>query len=142
MAEMWQLPLCDYLVVTQTGNEDGAGTDSDISLRLLDRYGNEVYFRHLGNGHRTFEKGHEDVFRLRDRPCVFEICRMVLSTDDYGFFSEWFVVSLKFSVAIREDNGLLGPIVQERRWEINEWLPKEDDKEELYTIRDDCDRTE
>jgi hypothetical protein len=133
--------LCEYTVVIETGKQDGAGTD-DISLRLANQNGDQVYFRHLSNDHRDFEKGHVDTFVQRGRPCIADICKMVLYTDDYGFFSDWFVVSLRVSVAVHEDNGLYGPVMQEKNWEINDWLPKEDTNEELYTIYDDCNVTD
>ncbi|CAM6087127.1 unnamed protein product [Calypogeia fissa] len=133
-----QIFKCEYTVVIQTGSQDGAGTHSNIRVLLSNNDGDQVYFKNLANGHRVFERGHKDTFVYQNQLCVYRLCQMVLYTDDYGPFSEWFVVSLNVTVAFFDPKTGPRKIMQEKGWTVNEWLPKEDGSEELCTIRDDC----
>ncbi|OAE22255.1 hypothetical protein AXG93_2117s1020 [Marchantia polymorpha subsp. ruderalis] len=122
---------CVYTITTETGKKWGAGTDATISLRLMNKKNDEVYFDNLDNGKNNFEKGHMDVFE-EFGPCVENICKMLLSTDNGGFFADWYVETVGFSVTTP-----LGGR-QEKLWELHQWLPKDDATASLFVMKDDC----
>ncbi|KAL3699606.1 hypothetical protein R1sor_017628 [Riccia sorocarpa] len=123
--------LCTYTITTETGRKFGAGTDSTISLSLYNQNEDRVYFPSLDNGNNNFEKGHIDTFEELG-PCVENICKLVLSTDNTGLFSDWFVENVNFSVST--------PISghQEKRWTLHQWLPANDASAALFIMKDDC----
>ncbi|KAG6547391.1 hypothetical protein Mapa_010839 [Marchantia paleacea] len=122
---------CVYTITTETGKKWAAGTDATISLRLMNKKNDEVYFSDLDNGKNNFEKGHMDVFQ-EFGPCVENICKMLLSTDNGGFFADWYVETLGFTVTTP-----LGGR-QEKLWELHQWLPKDDATASLFVMKDDC----
>ncbi|KAL2652234.1 hypothetical protein R1flu_020362 [Riccia fluitans] len=123
--------LCTYTITTETGKKFGAGTDSTISLSLYNSNEDRVYFPSLDNGNNNFEKGHIDTFSELG-PCVERICKMVLSTDNSGLFSDWFVEALNFSVTTPVSD------YQEKQWVLHQWLPSDDDSASLFITKDDC----
>ncbi|BBM97759.1 hypothetical protein MPTK1_1g08080 [Marchantia polymorpha subsp. ruderalis] len=123
--------LCIYTIVTETGKKTGAGTDSAISLRIMDKEGKEVYFPALDNGNNDFEKGSIDTFSLQGT-CLTRFCKLILYTDYTGFFPSWFVETVSISLVIRGNES-------QKTWQLHQWLPKEDDATSpRFLIKDDC----
>lgn len=107
--------------MTATGHDVGAATDSSISVRLENRDEEQVTFP-LQNGLNDFERGQVDTFVVSG-DCIPDICKVVLYTDDKGFFPRWFVETIKI-------NGKAFP--------IHSWLPRDDGLGNLFIVHNEC----
>ncbi|KAL3699605.1 hypothetical protein R1sor_017627 [Riccia sorocarpa] len=122
--------ICSYTVTTVTGKRAGSSTDSVISARLENSRGESVYFSELDNGKKRFQRGHSDKFVMMG-DCVTNLCKLTLYTDDSSDFGAWFVETVSYSVQTPS-----GP--EHKTWEVQEWLPRDDDSTELFLVVDDC----
>ncbi|KAL2652235.1 hypothetical protein R1flu_020363 [Riccia fluitans] len=122
--------VCTYTVSTVTGKRAGSETDSVISLRLENSRDQSVYFSELDNGKRHFQRGHTDKFIMLGN-CVSDLCKMTLYTDDSWDFGAWYVETV--SVSVETPSGS-----EHRTWEVQDWLPRDDDAAELFLVVDDC----
>ncbi|CAH2061414.1 unnamed protein product [Thlaspi arvense] len=130
---------CVYTIRVQTGKRDSAGTDSTISVSLLDKFGKQFEISDLekwggfvGPKHDYFEIGDLDVFS-GDGPCLpSPVCLLRLSSDGKGAAPGWYVdyvdVTVRFKSGGKTTNHLFN---------VYQWLADEPGYR-LHAVRDNC----
>ncbi|MBA0561083.1 hypothetical protein Golob_017936, partial [Gossypium lobatum] len=88
---------CVYSVYIRTGSIIKGGTDSIISLKLEDAYGESVEITNMETwgglmepGHDYFERGNLDIFSGRGRCLDAPVCSMNLTSDGSGTGHGWY----------------------------------------------------
>ncbi|KAB1210275.1 hypothetical protein CJ030_MR6G013330 [Morella rubra] len=130
---------CVYTVYIRTGSIMKGGTDSIISLRLYDLYGEYVEIRNLEAwggimelGHNYFERGNLDIFSGR-APCLTApVCAMNLSSDGSGPHHGWYCNYVEVT-----STGVHKQCAQQL-FTVEQWLALDTSPYELTAIRNDC----
>ncbi|OWM82206.1 hypothetical protein CDL15_Pgr001780 [Punica granatum] len=130
---------CVYTVYVRTGSIIKGGTDSIVSLRLYDAYGEGIGVRNLEAwgglmppGHNYFERGNLDIFSGRG-PCLpAPICAMNLTSDGSGPHHGWYcnyveVTSTRPHVPCSQ-----------QQFTVEQWLARDTSPYELTAIRNYC----
>lgn len=128
-----------YTVYIRTGSIMKGGTDSIISLRLYDLYGEYVEIRNLEAwggimelGHNYFERGNLDIFSGR-APCLTApVCAMNLSSDGSGPHHGWYCNYVEVT-----STGVHKQCAQQL-FTVEQWLALDTSPYELTAIRNDC----
>lgn len=130
---------CVYTVYIRTGSIIKGGTDSIISLRLYDSYGESVELANLEAwgglmppGHDYFERGNLDIFSGR-APCLYTpICAMNLTSDGSGPHHGWYCNYVEVTST--------GPHVacSQQQFTVEQWLARDAAPYELTAIRNYC----
>lgn len=82
--------LTEYAIVINTANSDGAGTNSDITMKIEGCSGAVESFN-LDNTLNNFEKGDTDVFWVLGNKDLKGIRKVTITSDGSGSGSEWIV---------------------------------------------------
>ncbi|KAF8012203.1 hypothetical protein BT93_I0362 [Corymbia citriodora subsp. variegata] len=130
---------CVYTVYVRTGSIIKGGTDSVVSLRLYDAYGEGIWITDLEAwgglmrpGHNYFERGNLDIFSGRG-PCLgAPICAMNLTTDGSGAHHGWYCNYVEVTTT-----GAHIPCSQ-KQFEVEQWLARDVSPFELTAIRNYC----
>ncbi|XP_044492833.1 PLAT domain-containing protein 3-like [Mangifera indica] len=130
---------CVYTVYIRTGSIFKGGTDSIISLRLYDLYGEMVEIKNLelwgglmGSGYNYFERGNVDIFSGRGQCLSRPVCAMNLTSDGSGPHHGWYVNYVEVTSA-----GLHTPCSQQH-FTLEQWLALDAAPFELTAIRNYC----
>lgn len=75
-------------VAVQTSDIRGAGTDSDVTIKLVGTKGDSGERPLVLPGRNLFERGQEDVFML-DCDDLGDVVKVVVKTDGRGLLSQW-----------------------------------------------------
>jgi len=91
---------CKYKVMVRTGNEENAGTDDNIYIRI----GDDAFWQSLDNPSvDDFERGNVDTFHI-DSDCVSSAeahkCRISITSSGYAdylycFTNDWLVTNIQ-----------------------------------------------
>ncbi|XVE83162.1 hypothetical protein DITRI_Ditri16bG0065500 [Diplodiscus trichospermus] len=130
---------CVYSVYIRTGSILKGGTDSIISLRLYDVYGEFVEIKNLEAwgglmepGHNYYERGNLDIFSGRG-PCLgAPICAMNLTSDGSGAHHGWYCNYVEVTMT-----GVHTPCSQ-HQFTVEQWLALDTSPYELTAIRNNC----
>ncbi|GLJ15077.1 hypothetical protein SUGI_0246460 [Cryptomeria japonica] len=134
---------CVYTVYVRTGSIWKGGTDSNISLALIDYLGEEIYTSNLeswgglmGPGYNYFERGNLDIFSGRG-PCLSApVCKMILSSDGTGPHHGWYCNYVEITST--------GPHIpcNQQLFTVEQWLATDVNPYELTAERDLCESSE
>uniref|UniRef100_A0A8W8HT92 Allene oxide synthase-lipoxygenase protein n=1 Tax=Magallana gigas TaxID=29159 RepID=A0A8W8HT92_MAGGI len=84
--------MTTYEIKIKTGDRLGSGTNANIEIVLFDGSGKHTKPAKLDNLFRDdFERGHLDVFTIKDETDIPEVTEIKLRRDTAGRFSDWFV---------------------------------------------------
>ena len=132
-------PDCVYTFYLRTGSIWKAGTDSIISARIYDKYGDYIGIKNLeawgglmGPDYNYFERSNLDIFSGR-APCLpSPICSLNLTSDGSGDHHGWYVNYVEVSTA--------GVHAQcsTQNFEIEQWLATDTSPYELTAVRNNC----
>ncbi|XP_010027844.2 PLAT domain-containing protein 3 [Eucalyptus grandis] len=130
---------CVYTVYVRTGSIIKGGTDSVVSLRLYDAYGEGIWITDLEAwgglmrpGHNYFERGNLDVFSGRG-PCLSApVCAMNLTSDGSGPHHGWYCNYVEVTTT-----GAHIPCSQ-KEFTVEQWLARDVTPYELTAIRNRC----
>ncbi|KAK9271678.1 hypothetical protein L1049_002041 [Liquidambar formosana] len=130
---------CVYTVYVRTGSVFKGGTDSIISLRLYDVFGEMVEMTNLEAwgglmepGHNYFERGNLDIFSGRG-PCLSApMCAMNLTSDGSGSHHGWYCNYVEVT-----STGAHTPCGQQL-FTVEEWLALDTAPYRLTAIRNSC----
>ena len=130
---------CVYSVYVRTGSILKAGTDSIISLKLYDVYGEFVEISNLEAwgglmepGHNYYERGNLDIFSGRG-PCLpAPVCAMNLTSDGSGAHHGWYCNYVEVTMT-----GVHTPCSQ-KQFTVEQWLALDTSPYELTAIRNYC----
>ncbi|KAH8507777.1 hypothetical protein Peur_049794 [Populus x canadensis] len=131
---------CVYTVYIRTGSIIKGGTDSIISVRLYDSYGQGLEVPDLERwgglmepGHNYFERGNLDIFSGR-APCLSSpVCALNLTSDGSGSGHGWYVNYVEVTTT-----GVHAACSQ-KQFTIEQWLALDTSPYELTAIRNYCD---
>lgn len=130
---------CVYTVYVRTGSIIKGGTDSTISLRLYDVYGEvvdvgdlEAWGGLMPAGHNYFERGNLDIFSGRGRCLAAPICAMNLTSDGSGPHHGWYCNYVEVTST--------GPHVpcSQQTFTVEQWLALNTAPYKLTAIRNYC----
>ncbi|KAF3579954.1 hypothetical protein DY000_02034078 [Brassica cretica] len=132
-------PDCVYTFYLRTGSIWKAGTESIISARIYDKYGDYIGIRNLeawgglmGPGYNYFERGNLDIFSGR-APCLpSPVCSLNLTSDGSGDHHGWYVNYVEVTTA-----GVHATCSQQS-FEIEQWLATDTSPYELTAVRNNC----
>ncbi|XP_010431950.1 PREDICTED: PLAT domain-containing protein 1-like [Camelina sativa] len=132
-------PDCVYTFYLRTGSIWKAGTDSIISARIYDKFGDYIGIKNLqawaglmGPDYNYFERGNLDIFSGR-APCLpSPICALNLTSDGSGDHHGWYVNYAEVTTA--------GVHAQcsTQTFEIEQWLATDTSPYELTAVRNNC----
>ncbi|XP_030535094.1 PLAT domain-containing protein 3-like [Rhodamnia argentea] len=130
---------CVYTVYVRTGSIIKGGTDSIVSLRLYDVYGEwvgitdlEAWGGLMEPGHNYYERGNLDVFSGRG-PCLSApICALNLTSDGSGPHHGWYCNYVEVTTT-----GVHTPCSQQQ-FTVEQWLASDAPPYELSAIRNYC----
>ncbi|XWS44907.1 hypothetical protein CRYUN_Cryun15aG0090200 [Craigia yunnanensis] len=130
---------CVYSVYIRTGSIFKGGTDSIISLRLYDVYGEFVEISNLEAwgglmepGHNYYERGNLDIFSGRG-PCLpAPVCALNLTSDGSGAHHGWYCNYVEVTMT-----GVHTPCSQ-KQFTLEQWLALDTSPYELTAIRNYC----
>lgn len=130
---------CVYTVYVRTGSIFKGGTDSIVSLRLYDVYGELVDVTNLEAwgglmpaGYDYFERGNLDIFSGRG-PCLSSpICAMNLTSDGSGPHHGWYCNYVEVTST--------GPHIpcSQLQFTVEQWLALDTAPYDLTAIRNYC----
>jgi len=130
---------CVYTVYIRTGSIWKAGTDSNISLALVDPHGGEVFIDNLeawgglmGPEYDYFERGNLDIFSGRG-PCLDSTpCKMVLASDGTGPHHGWYCNYVEVTAT--------GPHTScnQNLFTVEQWLATDTPPYDLTAVSDQC----
>uniref|UniRef100_A0A8W8HN90 Allene oxide synthase-lipoxygenase protein n=1 Tax=Magallana gigas TaxID=29159 RepID=A0A8W8HN90_MAGGI len=84
--------MTTYKIKIKTGDRLGAGTNANVEIVLFDGSGKHTKPAKLDNWFGDdFERGHVDVFTIKDDTNVPEVAEIKLRRDTAGLFSDWYV---------------------------------------------------
>ncbi|EEF29239.1 PLAT domain-containing protein 3 [Ricinus communis] len=130
---------CVYNVYIRTGSIIKGGTDSIISVRFYDAYGEYVEIPNLetwgglmGPNYNYFERGNLDIFSGR-APCLSApVCAMNLTSDGTGPNHGWYCNYVEVSTS-----GVHATCSQQQ-FTVEQWLATDAPPYELTAIRNYC----
>ncbi|XP_074314920.1 PLAT domain-containing protein 3-like [Silene latifolia] len=128
---------CNYVVHLKTGDEDGAGTDARVELKLYDAQGHKVEIHNLWNhgimesGHDYFERNTLDFFSFKNSTCV-DVCKIELGQNNAGLQSGWYVSYLKVTTHYFDGH------CTRNTFQLNQWLAVDEPPYSLNLKRDLC----
>ncbi|KAI5587944.1 hypothetical protein POPTR_005G077000v4 [Populus trichocarpa] len=131
---------CVYTLYIRTGFIIKGGTDSIISVRLYDMYGDyvgvsniEAWGGLMEPGHDYFERGNLDIFSGR-APCLSSpACALNLTSDGSGSGHGWYVNYVEVTTT-----GVHATCSQ-MKFTIEQWLALDTSPYELTAVRNYCD---
>ncbi|KAF9678856.1 hypothetical protein SADUNF_Sadunf07G0079600 [Salix dunnii] len=131
---------CVYTLYIRTGSIIKGGTDSIISVRFYDSYGDyvgvsniEAWGGLMDPGHDYFERGDLDIFSGR-APCLSSpVCALNLTSDGIGSGHGWYVNYVEVTTT-----GVHATCSQ-MKFTIEQWLALDTSPYELTAIRNNCD---
>ena len=86
----------DFNISVKTGDVKGAGTNSNVSIVLLDEDGRRSRDIPLNCKWRDdFEKGNEDSFKVRDITDFGKLHAIEIWRDSFGLMDDWFIEYIK-----------------------------------------------
>uniref|UniRef100_A0A5S6QW16 PLAT domain-containing protein n=1 Tax=Trichuris muris TaxID=70415 RepID=A0A5S6QW16_TRIMR len=91
--------LTDYLITVKTGDQLGAGTDSNVYLKIIgDDFESEEWQLKNSKHHRNkFERGRTDQFVFAQRKCCGKLRRISVRHDNSGICSSWYLEYVEVS---------------------------------------------
>ncbi|KAF2293064.1 hypothetical protein GH714_035928 [Hevea brasiliensis] len=130
---------CVYTVYIRTGSIFKGGTDSIISVRFYDAYGEGVEIPNLeswgglmGLNYNYFERGNLDIFSGRG-PCLSTpVCALNLTSDGSGPHHGWYCNYVEVTIT-----GVHTPCSQQQ-FTVEQWLARDAPPYELTAIRNYC----
>ncbi|KAG2711857.1 hypothetical protein I3843_04G090500 [Carya illinoinensis] len=130
---------CVYTVYIRTGSIIKGGTDSIISVRLYDKYGDYIGIKNLEAwgglmepGHNYFERGNLDIFSGR-APCLpAPICAINLTSDGSGPNHGWYVNYFEVTTTGAHIK------CKQQQFTVEQWLALDTAPYELTAIRNYC----
>ncbi|KAH8502812.1 hypothetical protein Peur_066653 [Populus x canadensis] len=131
---------CVYTLYIRTGSIIKGGTDSIISVRFYDKYGDYVGISNIEAwgglmepGHDYFERGDLDIFSGR-APCLSSpVCALNLTSDGTGSGHGWYVNYVEVT-----KTGVHATCSQ-MKFTIEQWLALDTSPYELTATRNYCD---
>ncbi|EOX92147.1 hypothetical protein QUC31_003485 [Theobroma cacao] len=130
---------CVYSVYIRTGSIFKGGTDSIISLRLYDLYGEFVEITNLEAwgglmepGHNYFERGNLDIFSGRGPCLVAPVCAMNLTSDGSGSHHGWYCNYVEVTMTG------VHTACSQQQFTVEQWLALDTAPYELTAIRNYC----
>ncbi|KAK4800899.1 hypothetical protein SAY86_021386 [Trapa natans] len=130
---------CVYTVYVRTGSIIKGGTDSIISVRLYDVYGEvvdvtdlEAWGGLMPAGYNYFERGNLDIFSGRGPCLAAPICALNLTSDGSGPHHGWYCNYVEVTAT--------GPHVpcSQQQFTIEQWLARDTAPYDLTAIRNYC----
>ncbi|CAA7019852.1 unnamed protein product [Microthlaspi erraticum] len=130
---------CVYTFFLRTGSIFKAGTDSIISARISDKYGDYIGIRNLeawgglmGKGHHYYERGSLDIFSGK-APCLpSPVCSLNLTSDGSGDHHGWYVNYVEVATA-----GVHAKCSRQS-FEVEQWLATDTSPYNLTAVRNNC----
>ncbi|XP_010472211.1 PREDICTED: PLAT domain-containing protein 2-like [Camelina sativa] len=130
---------CVYTFYLRTGSTFKAGTDSIISARIYDKYGDYIGIRNLeawgglmGPGYNYYERGNLDIFSGK-APCLpSPICSLNLTSDGSGDHHGWYVNYVEVTTA-----GVHAKCAYQT-FDVEQWLATDTSPYELTAVRNNC----
>ncbi|XP_028761117.1 PLAT domain-containing protein 3-like [Neltuma alba] len=125
---------CQYVVRVKTGNVDGAGTDSTISLKLKSQSGDSFTIANLLDwgsmepGHVYFDRDNLDIFNGRSN-CL-DVCAMTVTSSGTGSSPRWYLNYVQVTVS--------GPVRADISFPVNGWLAEDKPPHSLSANVDSC----
>ncbi|KAK2655790.1 hypothetical protein Ddye_008842 [Dipteronia dyeriana] len=130
---------CVYTIYVRTGSIFKGGTDSIISVKLYDKYGEVAQIKNLetwgglmGPGYNYFERGNLDIFSGRGECLDAPVCAINLTSDGSGPHHGWYVNYVEVT-----STGVHTSCSQQK-FEIEQWLALDTSPYELTAIRNFC----
>ena len=130
---------CVYTIYVRIGSIFKGGTDSIISVKLYDSYGEVVEINNLetwgglmGPGYNYFERGNLDIFSGRGQCLYSPVCAISLTADGSGPHHGWYCNYVEVTTT-----GIHKPCEQQQ-FEIEQWLATDTSPYELTAIRNYC----
>ncbi|EOA14828.1 hypothetical protein CARUB_v10028138mg [Capsella rubella] len=132
--------MCVFTVYIRTGTAWKAGTDSVMSLRLYDSYGQDAVISDLvswgglmGPFHDYFERGNLDIFSGLGSCLSGPVCAMNLTSDGSGDHHGWYCnyVEVTMSESRRKS-------CSQEKFTVEQWLARDASPYELSAIRNHC----
>ncbi|CAN8276102.1 unnamed protein product [Cochlearia groenlandica] len=132
-------PSCVYTFYLRTGSIWKAGTDSIISARIYDKYGDFIGIKNLeawgglmGKDYNYYEGGNLDIFSGR-APCLpSPICAFNLTSDGSGDHHGWYVNYVEVTTT-----GVHAKCASQS-FEFEQWLGTDVSPYELSALRSNC----
>ncbi|OVA07629.1 PLAT/LH2 domain [Macleaya cordata] len=130
---------CVYTVYVRTGKIINGGTDSIISLRLIDAYGEYIEIPNLEAwgglmkpGHNYFERGNLDIFSGRGGCLSGPVCAMNLTSDGSGAHNGWYCNYVEVTTS--------GPQIPctQQLFKVEQWLALDTSPHKLFALRNNC----
>ncbi|CAH8263081.1 unnamed protein product [Arabidopsis lyrata] len=130
---------CVYTFYLRTGSIFKAGTDSIISARVYDKYGDYIGIRNLeawgglmGPGYNYYERGNLDIFSGK-APCLpSPVCSLNLTSDGSGDHHGWYVNYVEVTTA-----GVHAKCSYQS-FDVEQWLASDTSPHELSAVRNNC----
>ncbi|KAF8079949.1 hypothetical protein N665_0989s0016 [Sinapis alba] len=130
---------CVYTFYLRTGSIWKAGTESIISARIYDKYGDYIGIKNLeawgglmGPGYKYYERGNLDIFSGK-APCLpSPVCSLNLTSDGSGDHHGWYVNYVEVTTA-----GVHAKCSQQS-FEVEQWLATDTSPYELTAVRNNC----
>ncbi|KAH1082712.1 hypothetical protein J1N35_022473 [Gossypium stocksii] len=130
---------CVYSVYIRTGSIIKGGTDSIISLKLEDAYGESVEISNLEAwgglmepGHDYFERGNLDIFSGRGRCLGAPVCSMNLTSDGSGTGHGWYCNYVEVTMTG------VHTACSQQQFTVEQWLALDTSPYTLTAIRNYC----
>lgn len=130
---------CVYTMYIRTGSIFRAGTDSIISVRLYDTYGEYVGISDLvswgglmGPKYNYFERGNLDIFSGIG-PCLSSsVCALNLTSDGSGMYHGWYCNYVEVTTT-----AVHKPCLQQK-FKVDQWLARDEPPYNLTVIKNYC----
>ena len=91
-----------YLIDVKTGSENGAGTDSNISIKLIGQSKEHTIELSkdikISQNKDLFEKGQNDVFSVLESVAFDNLEKIVLTSDCKGRGADWLVEHVRVTI--------------------------------------------
>ncbi|KDP46858.1 hypothetical protein JCGZ_24067 [Jatropha curcas] len=130
---------CVYTIYIRTGSIIKAGTDSIISVRLYDAYGEFIQISNLeawgglmGPEYNYFERGNLDIFSGRGSCLSAPVCALNLTSDGTGSGSSWYCNYVEVTTTGVHES------CSQQQFTVEQWLSEKVSPYQLTATRNYC----
>ncbi|CAL0306582.1 unnamed protein product [Lupinus luteus] len=130
---------CVYTIYIRTGSVLKGGTDSNIKLKLYDKYGYYIYINNLeswgglmGKDYNYFERSNLDIFSGKEHCLEGPVCAINVTSDGFGSHHGWYCNYVEVTTT--------GPHLScnKEEGEVEQWLATDTSPYELWALRNYC----
>ncbi|XP_074287649.1 PLAT domain-containing protein 3-like [Silene latifolia] len=164
VVEGLEADTCQHYILVKTGNVKSAGTDARVTVKLYDAQGQmiestnlqekgtdkgklrlhyrpiegrlgvqEVYY---SDPYNYFERNQLDSFTIESNCHTSKLCKLELSHDNTGTKPGWYVDYLRVQTNYPNDIPRLA--FEDTKFEINQWLAKDEKPNSLSVQKNLC----